>query len=147
MRHVRSLCLSIGLLAGAAFGLSPGKALAKGGEDFPFFCSLDFNSGGMAESFQLVPDNRSDSGYAMLIYTKLNFTAWVPAYLDETQDGKYWVVYARQHHFTVLFDRQILAYVAKDPAKLSHGDVHMTLRNARGGDWYLKPMRCDRPNE
>ncbi len=127
------------LLLAASAGISD-RAQARGGEDFPFFCMTDNEPN--LDSFKIVSDLRSSTGYALELYRNGGLDGYVEANVDDSTDGKYWVVYARQWRWTVLFDRQVLAYINKDTGESPYEDVKASLHNAAGRDWELKPMRC-----
>lgn len=136
---IRTALLTLAVLFGAA-ALPGSPAQAGGGEDFPFFCMMGNEP--RLDSFKVVADNRSTSGYMVNLIRNGRSDGYFPVNVVETSDGKYWQIYGIQYGYTVLTDRHILAYINKETGEWSHEDVKTSLRNGSGRDWSLKPMRC-----
>lgn len=136
---IRSALLTLAVALGAA-ALPASPAKAGGGEDFPFFCMTGNDP--RIDAFKIVADNRSTSGYMVMMIRSGTNDGYFPVNVTETDDGKWWQIYGIQYGYTLLTDRHILAYINKETGDLSHEDVKTSLRNGEGRDWSLKPMRC-----
>lgn len=136
---IRSTLLTVAVLCGAA-ALPESTANAGGGEDFPFFCMLGNEPS--LDSFKVVADDRSSSGYMVMLIRNGQNDGYFPINVQETSDGKFWQIYGIQYRYTLFNDRHILAYINKETGEWSHEDVKLSFRGGGGRDWSLKPMRC-----
>jgi hypothetical protein len=135
----RSTILAMAVLLGIA-AIPSGNARAAGGEDFPFFCWTGNEA--TVDAIKVVADDRSTSGYMLMLIRNGYNDGYIPVSVKETTDGKYWQVYGIQYRYTLLSDRHVLAYINKETGEVSHEDVKVTMRGASGRDWRLKPMSC-----
>lgn len=136
----RTAALTLALLLSTAIPFAHDRAEAGGGEDFPFFCRLDNEPD--LHSFKVVSDLRMSTGYAMMLIRNGQVDGYFPVYVQDSDDGKWWVVWGSQYRYTLFRDRHVLAYINKETGQSSHEDVKTSLRNTSGRDWSLKPMRC-----
>lgn len=126
--------LLILLLSTLTFGSEYANA---GGEDFPFFCWINGNQG---ESFKIVSDNTSQSGYQMQYFQRGRLTAIMPTFLDNTTDNRH--IRVRAKYQSGLFDRHLVAFIGKSTGDYSSADTVNTLHGRYPQSYKFRPMRC-----
>lgn len=144
MQKSKHLYLGVMLLA-ALF--SSTQATAKRGEDWPFVCRIDHTQiFGGADTFKLVSDAYSPTGYTMYIFKGDDYLGYADASLNDTEDHRHYRVSAVQN-FGILGgrNRAILAFISKTEVDASVGGVKVS------GSWNeetyfyeddLHPMAC-----
>jgi len=144
-RQLTSILLGTLLLAAvAAHAIWAPSAVARGGEDWPFFCSIESPNDDDVNAFKILNDAESPSGYGLQLFAGAKEVAYIFADVSDTADHKFYQVYGRQSHARIFRDRQILAFIAKDTSSVSQGDVQLTWHDA-DGEFSMRPMNCRAP--
>jgi hypothetical protein len=139
MRQIITLCLGLVALAGAA---RAEPATVRGGEDWPFFCTLNQGADGGVDGLKLVSDSQSPNGYGLELYAGSDFVAYVIPDVNDSDDKKFLMIYGETPYGVFKArSRQILAAVAKDGGPNSWGDVQITWAGQQA-QFYQNPMNC-----
>lgn len=120
----------------STFTLIPDNAQA-GGEDFPFFCWINGDQG---ESFKIVSDNRSETGYKMHYYKRGKLLAIMPTVLENTTANRHtWV---RAKYQNGLFDRHLVAFIGKTAVDYSSADTAVSLHGLDPLNYKFRSLKC-----
>jgi hypothetical protein len=140
MRQITILFLGLAALAGLTCAE---RAVAHGGEDWPFFCSLNQQGAeGGVDGLKLVTDDQSANGYGLELYSGTDLVGYIYPDVSDSDDKKFLIVYGETPYG--IFNarrRQIMAAVAKDGVSDSWGDVEITLAGVEA-EFYQNPMSC-----
>ncbi len=122
----------------AMLSLISGKAIA-GGEDFPFFCSIGYNTG---DYIRVLNDQHSSTGYIVQYYERSKFVVQLPVTIDSTTDDRHFRLRA-SYKRGLLTDQYLLAFVGKSESAYSSADAPVVPRGRYPSRYEFKPLVCD----
>ena len=88
-----------------------------GGEDFPFRCEGPANTD--VRIFDIVPDFDSDTGYSLRFTLRIGAKGSFPVEITESVDRRYYIVKGSIWRPLGIFERHIVAHIAKTPGQAS----------------------------
>lgn len=122
--------------------LAARPAAAERGGTWPFFCFMG-DATNTIDSFRLVDDEHSPTGYGIHLYSDGEHLGYVIANVSDSDDGTQLVVYASQR-VGLARERQVFVKLTKDQPDASVGDALMTFgRIPRTFDMQQLTCRAD----